>query len=242
MIKAVFFDLDNTLYPTSIQAKECRDAALDAMIRTMHESEFQPVRIPSKESLDFDLEEIIKQTGANADNHFDLLLRRHDIEFRDLIMLREAARNEYHKQKFNKVRPWPDVETTLKNLEKKYILGIITNGRVDKQLSKLDLLHLVKYFNSKRVIIEEDVGYSKPHKEIFNRAAASVNLKPENCAYVGDKPKQDIWGAFNAGFVPILYKGGPYFNQNEYLKEMNEGQDYHSIKHFSELIDLIPKL
>ncbi len=242
MIKAIFFDLDNTLYPTFHQASVCRQNSIDEIIRTMYDMGIKQEKIPIREDAISDLKEIVEQTGSNAKNHFDLLLRRYGINGNKLILLREVGKNEYYKNKFNKVKPWPDVETTLRNLEKSYLLGIITNGLTDKQLSKIHLLHLVKYFKLDQIIIEEDVGYSKPNKKIFEHAASKVGLDSKDCVYVGDKPREDIFGAFNAGFIPILFKNGPYSDDTSCLREMKENEDYYVIKHFSELIDLIPNI
>jgi len=235
MIKSVFFDLDNVLYPTSIQTDECRKNAVRAMIKSMFDLGIK--KIPLLRDMHLNLKKIIEEQGSNADNHFDLLLKRYKITGTQGVAVREAGRNAYHKSKFDHVSVFEDAEITLKFLEKKYRLGIITNGIAEKQLSKINLLGLYKYFKTGNIIIT-----SAKSKNIFILAAKKANVLPKKCVYVGDKPEEDVLGAFNSGFVPVLFKNGPYFDKDKCLKKLKEGKHYHTIRNLSELIKLIPRL
>jgi len=235
MIKSVFFDLDNVLYPTAEQADECRKNAVRAMIKAMFDLGIK--KIPLLRDMHLNLKKIIKEQGPNAHNHFDLLLKKYKITGTQGVAVREAGTNAYHKSKFDHVSVFEDAEITLKFLEKKYKLGVITNGIAEKQLSKINLLGLYKYFKTKNMIITND-----KNKNIFILAAKKANLLPKNCVYVGDKPKEDVLNAFNAGFVPVLFKNGPYFDKDKCLKKLKENKEYYTIKHLSELIKLVPRL
>lgn len=57
-----------------------------------------------------------------------------------------------------------------------------------------------------------DVGWRKPVKAIFDRAAAAVGVPPARCLFVGDEPVWDVQGARDAGMGAVLvarWGGGP---------------------------------
>ena len=95
MIEAVFFDLDNVVYNTFEQSKECRICDIDYMIRTMHHIKIDGDKIPAIEKAYDDLMDIIKETGSNAKNHFDLLLNRYGIGGNKHVLIREAGINGF---------------------------------------------------------------------------------------------------------------------------------------------------
>lgn len=52
--------------------------------------------------------------------------------------------------------------------------------------------------------ISSEVGYRKPHPEIFRVACARMGLSPVEVLSVGDDPKNDVHGARSAGLHAIL--------------------------------------
>ena len=93
-------------------------------------------------------------------------------------------------------------------------IGIITNGFIDTQKSRLQISSLNKYFNS--VTISEEVGVRKPQIEIFNLALAKHSHIPkEKVLMVGDNLEADIHGAKNAGLDTCwLHRTGLKTKQN----------------------------
>ena len=67
-LKAIFFDIDDTLYTTSEFAEMAREKALEAMIAA-------GLRV-KKETLMLELREIVSEFSSNYDRHFDKLLLR----------------------------------------------------------------------------------------------------------------------------------------------------------------------
>lgn len=49
-----------------------------------------------------------------------------------------------------------------------------------------------------------DVGWRKPAREIFERAAAAVGRRAEDCIFVGDDLDWDVAGGKSVGMLPIL--------------------------------------
>ena len=88
-------------------------------------------------------------------------------------------------------------------VERGYGLGIITNGSQKSQELKISKLNLSRWV--KVVAISEVVGYKKPQREIFQWASDRLNVKAEECLFVGDNYDVDIVGANLAGMSSLYY-------------------------------------
>ena len=89
----------------------------------------------------------------------------------------------------------------LNNLKRKYLLGIITNGRKQTQLGRIKRAGILNYFNS--IVCSHD--FPKPSKIPFLKCIEELELHPENIVYIGDSYEQDYLPALNVGFNPILF-------------------------------------
>ena len=97
---------------------------------------------------------------------------------------------------------YPDVEPTLSKLSNDgYFLGLISNAPPDTA-RVVEVLGLRKHLRS--VVISGDVGYSKPHPEIFRIALKEAGVDPMDALHVGDYYEADIIGARNAGIKGLL--------------------------------------
>ena len=95
---------------------------------------------------------------------------------------------------------YPDVLPCLEALSA-YPLGLITNGDGNQQRQKLQRTGIAEYFTS--VVISGDVGAAKPQREIFERSAEDLGLKPSELLFIGDNPQTDVLGALGAGWQCI---------------------------------------
>jgi len=80
-------------------------------------------------------------------------------------------------------------------------LGIITNGQVVQQRSKLERTGLLDRFSV--VVISEEAGAAKPRPEIFHAACRLAGVDPQACTYVGDRLETDALAARAAGWTGI---------------------------------------
>lgn len=100
------------------------------------------------------------------------------------------------------------VREALESLHGRYRLGIISDvgfspGRVLKQvLAQEGLLDL---FDS--LVFSDEAGRSKPHKEVFDRTARSLEADPCEIIHIGDLEFTDIVGAKRAGYHAIRFTG-----------------------------------
>ena len=108
---------------------------------------------------------------------------------------------------------FPGSHETLAYLKEKYHLHIITNGFKEVQYKKLNNCELDQYFD--KIFISEEIGYKKPHPEIFRYAITSVNARKSESIMIGDDFEVDIMGAKDFGIDQV------YFNPHGEKNELN---------------------
>lgn len=228
--RAILFDLDDTLYDLGWPfIKACQD--------------FLP-------EIDLDLEEVFKRTRYYSDEVFDLAQAgemsledmycyRYQNAFKDfgIELTREGALKlqELYKYYQDQIALSPEISEILKELKKSWIIGIVSNGLKDHQRSKIKTLKLDQIVSPENIFISEEVGFSKPKKEFFDYVLKGLNLKPEECYYIGDTFETDIIGSSNAGLTPVWY------NHRKYDKGVNKTA-LTVVKNEKELLEFLTEL
>jgi putative hydrolase of the HAD superfamily len=208
MIKAVYFDIDDTLYDTSGFAELARKAALNVMIDA-------GLPLTSQEAYIL-LREIIKEEGSNYDKHFNVLTKR--VFGKEKPLLIALGMITYHNVKFALLRLFPDTIPLLIYLKNKgYRLGVISNGLTIKQWEKLIRLGLYHFFDE--VVTSEEAKVEKPNQEIFNLALNRMDCEPHMSVMVGNKFREDIMGAINVGMTAILVNSRLTEAEKELIKK-----------------------
>ncbi len=230
MLKAVFFDIDDTLYSTTEFAALARRAAVEAL-------RAYGVRLPTEE-LYRELQEVIGEFTSNYPNHFDkLLLRlpRNAAAGANPAILVAAAVAAYHDSKGPHLRPFPDVIPALRKLASTPLIrGIITSGLSVKQAEKLVRLGVTPYLSASAVFISDQIGISKPNPKLFHRACADSGVAPEECMYVGDHPTQDIDPANEIGMATVLMR-----RAGRHATQSGRSTPRHSVADCTELLTLL---
>ena len=102
--------------------------------------------------------------------------------------------------------PFDDCAETLRALcDRGYQLGIIANQKPGAK-DRLDAWGLGRYFSV--IVSSAEMGISKPKKEIFTRALAMADCKPENAVMVGDRLDNDIRPAKELGMKTVRIRKG----------------------------------
>ncbi len=128
-----------------------------------------------------------------------------------------------------------DVADTLRELRRRgYLIGVITNGYTFLQDHKLGLSGLRPFVDL--TLVSETEGISKPHTEIFRRAAARLGVPCEACLFVGDHPINDISGARAAGMAAVRVDYG--FPSDHPIYEQSITPEIPEICRLRELLDL----
>jgi putative hydrolase of the HAD superfamily len=102
---------------------------------------------------------------------------------------------------------FPDVAESWQRLESAGLkLGVASN--FDRRL-----LELCKWLppleRAEPVVVSSLVGRRKPHREFFEKAAATMKLPPEQILFVGDSLEHDYRPALAAGFAAVLLNRDP---------------------------------
>ena len=226
MIKAVFFDIDDTLYDTSGFAKLARKAALNVMI---------DAGLPlSPDDAYILLREIIKEKGSNYDRHLNVLTKRVFGEENPLLIA--LGMITYHNVKFALLRLFPETMSTLIHLKAHgYHLGVISNGLTIKQYEKLVRLGLHHFFDS--VVTSQQANVEKPDIAIFEMAMEKMGCKAENSMMIGNSFNDDILGAINAGMSAVFLT--PELKESEKDIIEKKGLELEIISDIGEIRDIM---
>lgn len=227
-IRALFLDIDDTLYSTSEFAAIARRAAMDAMIR-------HGLRLTLDDAL-AELYEVIGEFGSNYPHHYDRLLRRLPPEVVPDVnpaILVAAAVGAYHDTKYRSLFPFRDVPDVLQRIRSgsELVIGIITEGLEIKQAEKLVRLNVVPYLTPSAIFISDQIGISKPNRKLYQRACAEVGVKPSEAMYVGDHPVNDIAPAKEIGMIAVRHRwqGGKHASSDGAVAPDYEIRSFHEL-------------
>ena len=84
-------------------------------------------------------------------------------------------------------------------------IGLITNGQSEVQQAKIDILGIREWFDS--IVVSEEAGCKKPDASIFKLALETLGVNPSDAWYVGDHPRNDVYGARQAGLFAVWKQG-----------------------------------
>ncbi len=199
----VFFDVDDTLYSTTVFAERARRAAVAAMIDV-------GLRVDLEAGI-ADLAEVVSEFASNYAGHFDRLLDRLGPEVhghRNRAVLVAAGVVAYHQTKAEELHLLPDVHEALQTLQARSVrLGVISAGLQVKQAEKLLRLHALEYFDPTAIFFSDQVGVSKPNPKLYTLACRRAGVDPTRALYIGDRPLHDVVPAGAAGMQTVLYTG-----------------------------------
>jgi len=192
LIKAILFDIDNTLFPSGEFAELARRNAINAMIEAGLDADATETYAK--------LKKIIKKYGPNYPKHFNALLR--ELSMRNDPKIIAAGIVAYHQAKAS-IFPYPDVPKTIIQLrEKGYRICVASEGRALKQWDKLIRLGLHNIFH--------DVFVTSRKSEKFYRSVLTkLKLKPQEIMMVGDSIEKDIRPARKLGITTVLVSSHP---------------------------------
>lgn len=193
-IKAVIFDLDDTLYPE-------REFVLSGFWEI---AEYLKKGYGLGKSKVFSFLKSDFENGVRGKN-FNRLIIENNLPKKELKKMIRI----YHAHK-PKIKPYSDAEKILKYIKKNRRLktAIISDGPVEVQENKIKALKIKSYFNV--IILSDRLGkkYRKPHAQPFKAALKRLKLKPKEAIYIGDNPKKDFIGAKKLGMATVRIKRG----------------------------------
>jgi len=214
VIKAVFFDLYNTLVTYDPPREEIEARILKEFgIEVSPESLLRPITIADdfiyKEHARLPMSKRSKEeTTALYIQYHGIVLKEAGIEAsKELIagILGKWMSFDLKMVLFDDVVP---ALTDLK--ERGLVLGLISN--VDRDIAPFyQGLGLSAWLQV--MVTSQEVGFNKPHPEIFQAALKQAGVKPSEAIYVGDQYQIDVVGASKVGMLGILLDRGGFFEE-----------------------------
>jgi putative hydrolase of the HAD superfamily len=139
---------------------------------------------------------------------------------------------DYGERRSNDIRLFPDAQETITELKALGLkLALLTNGVQLTHIQKIEYLGLYKQFD--HVLIADAIGSFKPDQHIFREALRLCDCLADEAIMVGDHLKNDIGGAQSVGIH------GYWFNPNGLERSPGDPNPKSQIKALSELIALI---
>lgn len=229
-LRAVLFDIDDTLFATTDFARRARRNAVRAMIEA-------GVRV-DEDQITAELAEVISEFSSNYEHHFDkLLLRlpREAIAGRNRALVVAAGVAAYHDTKFRDLHTFEGVHELLRDLQDLGIrVGVITHGWTVKQAEKLVRLGLVPFLDPQAIFISDQIGISKPNPKLYSTALRTLGLQPAESMYVGDHPAHDIVPPKSLGMITVWARAAA-----KHQPEPGAPGPDHVIDNFAELRNLL---
>ncbi|ENE4763864.1 HAD-IA family hydrolase [Vibrio parahaemolyticus] len=207
MLKAIFFDMDETLCGTS-QADKAAGQKFAAWIQQTYPQVSDPQAFLQRY-----LQGVYKKLNAEFPQLVALLPDEN--AFRCGLIQTILAENGIHidaeqaqqaQHYFDSARMgaftfFPGVKEMLTDLRKHYKLVVITNGPIFSQHPKLKATQMDEWVD--HIIVGGEEPEEKPAASIFQKALNLVDIKPEEALHIGDSLATDIAGANNMGILSV---------------------------------------
>lgn len=193
-IKAVLFDLDDTLWPIMPVIDRAEIVLFDWLVG-------HAPAVAQK----FTIESLRARRLALMETNPRYAVNLRELRHAALIEAfsdcgEDPARVDHAMTVFsearNAVTPFDDVHPALMRLHGRFALGSVSNGAAD-----LEAIGLAHYFQTS--IAAHRFGRAKPDPAIFHAACEALNVAPREAVHIGDDPLLDIEGAQKAGLHAV---------------------------------------
>lgn len=195
-ICAIFFDADNTLYPSR---RAARKADLKVMKYLATQTSYQPKRL-----YQYWREKIVKKLRESKIPRE----RRRQYSYQKLIRqfkLKKSAKKAFlifRTELIQSLKVSPYLKPILAKLPG-YKKVVVSEDNRDLLAFKLKKLDLGKYFDL--VIAAETIGVMKPSPLYFQYGLEKLKLFPQEVVMIGDEWEKDLKVAFDLGLRTIIW-------------------------------------
>ena len=194
-IKAVLWDLDDTLY----SRVEAARATFPGMFREL----LYPGRCEEyiSQAVEYMMSRVRRWSMVSEDAFSELLLKYPS----DRPYSREACLDYYYSHITDYAKPNDGAVRVMRELSGRGIKNaVVTNmykERAPIQREKIEAIGIASLLDA--VVISGEVGLRKPEREIYDLTARMLGVKNYECIFVGDDPDSDIKGALGAGMRAV---------------------------------------
>jgi putative hydrolase of the HAD superfamily len=224
VIRAIVFDLDNTL----TDFMRMKEAAVSAAIDGMIDAGFRLTRAELRERVD----SIYREQGLEFQRVFDELLQREFGEIDPKILASGIV--AYRRARESALVLYPHVQMTLLELTKRGIrLGVVSDAPRAQVWLRLCSLSLQHVFDA--VVTFEDTGERKPSPAPFREVLRRLGAGPTESLMIGDWAERDVVGGRSLGMKTVFARYGDTFDTGE------SGADF-DIDDVFELVAIVDRL
>jgi putative hydrolase of the HAD superfamily len=200
MIKAIIFDLDNTL----LDFIKMKQFSVKAAITAMNEAGLAV----NEEKAYQDIFDLYIEKGWENQQVFDDYLNQTVGKVSNKILA--AGIVSYRRAREATLLVYPNVNKTLIELIKMGIkLAVVSDAPSREAWMRLYYLNLHHVFEP--VLTYDDTGVRKPSAKPFKMALDVLNVEPEEALMIGDWPDRDVVGAKQIGMKTIFARYGDTF-------------------------------
>ena len=221
MLKAIVFDLDNTLVDFMSMKNQAVDAAIDAMV----DAGIGLDRTEVKSRIDA----IYKERGIEYQQVFDDLI--YDIFQKLDHRILASGIIAYRRAREAALKPYPHVTATLVELVRRGVkLAVLTDAPSREAWLRLCYINFHHLFSV--AVTFDDTQEHKPSKKPFLKVLEILGTPPDQTLMVGDWPERDIAGAKAVGMKTAFARYGDTFGRHDH------GADY-ELKSIADLLTLL---
>ena len=225
MIKAVIFDLDNTLVDFMRMKKEAIASSVEAMIDTGLDLDRETARKKIQEIYE-------REDNIEDQKIFDKFLQEVQGEIDYKIL--SAGIVGYRRAKEGAMALYPHVRTTLMELLRRGLkLAVLSDAPRLQVWLRLSELRIEHFFDT--VVTFEDTGKKKPASLPFQKALTQLGVNKDEAIMVGDWAERDIKGARKVGMKTVFSRYGDLFETE------NSGADF-EIHDIHELLEIVERV
>ncbi|MEO0070959.1 MAG: HAD-IA family hydrolase [candidate division WOR-3 bacterium] len=219
MVRAVVFDLDNTL----VDFDKWKNAAVDAAIMAMIDAGLDLTPEAARKKI----YAIYEEKGIEYQEVFNDFLQ----DVLGLIDYRILASGiiAYRRAREGSLVPYPHVHLALLKLFRMGLkLAVVSDAPRLQVWMRLVSLGVDRFFDV--VVTFDDTGKRKPAREPFEKVLELLQVKPGETMMVGDWAERDIVGAKELGMITVFARYGDAFGTK------NSGADYE----INDVLELVP--
>ena len=224
MIKAIIFDLDNTL----LDFVKMKEFSVKAAITAMNEAGLE---VDEKKAYE-DIFDLYIERGWENQQVFDDYLNQTVGEVSNKILA--AGIVSYRRAREATLLVYPNVNKTIIQLIKMGInLAVVSDAPSREAWMRLYYLNLHHVFDP--VLTFDDTGVRKPSPKPFQMALDYLKIKPNEAIMIGDWPERDVVGAKEIGMKTIFARYGDTFGT------VDSGADW-DVNNVYEVVNIIKEL
>lgn len=224
MIKAIIFDLDDTLYSYN----ELNEQGINEICNyTCEKLEIKKEKF--YEAFDKAKKDVKTALGDVASSHNRLLYCQKTLEnlnenpFSIALEMYEV----YWQHILKNMKLKANVLEVLKFCKQKKIkIGICTDLTAHIQHRKIRKLEIDEYIDG--IVTSEEAGVEKPNFKMYNKILEKLDVTPEETLFIGDNLKKDVLGPMEYGMKALWYS-------------KTDNDKCQSIQNFNELLEILEK-